>query len=139
MHRRIWLYALLVCVGLLAGGSGADQRAAAAPGPAEPAGLGALPPRGTCDGLNHVSSPNVGGGNNYLAAVAAAAGNDVWAVGYAANSTLTTHWDGSTWSVVPSPSPGSFGSYLLGATALAAPDVWGIMAVIPAGAGSQWR
>src|SRR5207244_2669724 len=58
-----------------------------------------------------VPSPNQGTTyDNYLYGVAALSANDVWAVGNYRNTpgyylyTLTKHWDGATWSIVPSPS-----------------------------------
>ncbi|MEP6662866.1 MAG: immunoglobulin domain-containing protein, partial [Verrucomicrobiota bacterium] len=53
------------------------------------------------------SSVNVAGyyGTNYLYAVSAVSANDIWAVGAtgsgAESTTLTEHWNGSAWSVVP--------------------------------------
>src|SRR6478672_1156291 len=57
-----------------------------------------------------VSSPNPGSLGNYLYEVEAVSANDVWAVGsyYEGGGyygTLTMHWDGSLWRVVPSPNP----------------------------------
>lgn len=78
---------------------------------------------------------------NYLKAVTAISGTDVWAVGQSEHFgglggshtswTLTTHWDGKIWSLVPSPSPGYSGAFdpqwtndLTSVTALSATDVW---------------
>jgi len=47
---------------------------------------------------------------------------DVWATGDQVNGktmTLTEHWDGSSWSVVPSPNPFSKFSFLSGVAAVA--------------------
>ena len=49
-----------------------------------------------------VPSPNAGNGGGELTAVAARAGNDVWAVGDGNQQTLVEHWNGSAWSIVPS-------------------------------------
>ena len=57
--------------------------------------------------------PNPGTRDNYLNGIVALAPDDVWAAGYSTDvgksepedSTLTMHWDGSSWSVVPSPDP----------------------------------
>src|SRR5438105_3935499 len=53
-----------------------------------------------------VSSPNSGTANG-LHGVAAVSANDVWAVGEynpgPGSRTLTLHWDGTSWSVIPSP------------------------------------
>ena len=59
---------------------------------------------------------------NTLVAVAAISSDDVWAVGQQRytemeGETLTLHWDGSTWTVVPSPNPdGNIYSYFVGMT-----------------------
>lgn len=73
-----------------------------------------------------ISSPSPGTYNgNVLNAVSAVSSNDVWAVGWAqATSTgpesLTMHWDGASWTVVPNP-----GQYTLNAVkAITANDVW---------------
>ena len=50
---------------------------------------------------------------NPLAGVAVASARSVWAVGSSQDgttgipSTLTEHWNGTSWSIVASPSPGS--------------------------------
>jgi hypothetical protein len=60
---------------------------------------------------------NVGDNSvNGLYGVAAIAPNDVWAVGYAVSlstpyQTVTLHWNGSAWQVVPSPNLTRPGSY----------------------------
>src|SRR5712692_10721467 len=55
-----------------------------------------------------ITSPNLGSSSNSLAAVAAISATDVWAVGqYSTDTgpvdTLTLHWYGVQWNVVPSP------------------------------------
>jgi hypothetical protein len=62
-----------------------------------------------------IASPNAGSFDwNVLRGVSAVAPNDVWAAGHydgpSAWHTLTMHWNGSSWAIVPSPSPGSSGS-----------------------------
>ncbi|MEO8284999.1 MAG: S-layer homology domain-containing protein [Chloroflexota bacterium] len=79
---------------------------------------------------NVVSSPNMGPTNNFLYGVAAVSASDVWAVGIYSNETnatqtLTEHWNGSAWSIVPSPSPGAT-NFLNGVTAVSASDVWAV-------------
>ena len=55
-----------------------------------------------------VASPQAGNGND-LFGVAAVSANDIWAVGSFVDPntnvdrTLTLHWDGTSWSVIPSP------------------------------------
>src|SRR2546423_1797517 len=80
-----------------------------------------------------VASPNVGTGANTLLSVAAAADNDVWAVGASYNSelaayrTLIERWNGVSWSVVGSPNNGSTSWNLLNGVAVVAPnDVWAV-------------
>src|SRR5204862_93380 len=74
-----------------------------------------------------VPSPIPGTLFNSLNGVAAVASNDAWAVGYYqvygnTFQTLTEHWNGTSWSIVPSPNPGS-NTYLYAVVALAANDV----------------
>lgn len=71
-----------------------------------------------------------------LSGVSALSANDVWAVGSsvignAASKTLTEHWDGSTWTVIPSPSIDMIGPYpadnqLVDVVAIAPNDVWAV-------------
>ncbi len=69
-----------------------------------------------------VPSANGTATNNTLAAVTVLGAKDVWAVGFGTNlgafqSTLTEHWDGTAWTLVPSPNvAGAFGTQLLGVT-----------------------
>jgi len=56
---------------------------------------------------------------------------DAWAVGYdtgssGLNQTLTEHWDGSAWTVVPSPDVAGLGNVLNGVRAVSAADVWAV-------------
>jgi len=73
-----------------------------------------------------VRVPQPSAHNAYLFAVAAVSASDIWAVGYADNArysgerTLTEHWNGSAWRIVPSPS----GGVLDAVTASAAGGVW---------------
>lgn len=83
-------------------------------------------------------SPNVRG--NTLNAVAAISATDAWAVGFQNDNqlngsrTLTEHWDGTQWSVVPSPNPGSTpscigqntGNVLNAVAAISPNNVWGV-------------
>ena len=84
-----------------------------------------------------VPSPDVvnAGSNsiNALYGVAVVASNDVWAVGYAASlstpyQTVTLHWDGHTWQVVPSPNVNTPGFYnaLNSVFAIASNDAWAV-------------
>ena len=69
----------------------------------------------------------------WLNGVTALAANDVWAVGRVfptsnpfVTQTLTLHWNGLAWTIVPSPNAGPTGSSneLLAVTATSADDVW---------------
>src|SRR5437773_9524206 len=77
-----------------------------------------------------VASPNGGRQANSLSSVAAAADNDVWAVGWAFNAqlnayrTLTEHWTGTRWSLVRSPNATNGYNFLNGVAVVAANDVW---------------
>jgi len=76
------------------------------------------------------SVPNVAGQSNNLNEVAASGPNDVWAVGYyypcygCVSLSLTLHWDGTQWAIVPSPNVGSSTNYLYGVTVLSTTDAW---------------
>jgi hypothetical protein len=85
------------------------------------------------NGWSVVPSPNPAGKTYVvLNAVAAISANDVWAVGHAGDpstipQTLTEHWDGTSWSIIPSPSPGTYnGNILHGVDGVSANDVWAV-------------
>ena len=80
-----------------------------------------------------ITTPNVGAGNNVLAATAALSAGDVWAVGFSrpdnssAAQPLTEHWNGNGWTVVPTPPRTSASSIALyGVSADASNDVWAV-------------
>jgi hypothetical protein len=83
-----------------------------------------------------VPTPNIGGGSppdNFLEAVTAIGPDDAWAVGWENNigglnkqRSITMHWDGSSWTIVPSPNPNTSGAELFGATAVSSTDVWAV-------------
>jgi hypothetical protein len=54
------------------------------------------------------------------------AANDIWAVGGYSGRTLTLHWDGMSWTVVPSPDPISGDDTLRAVAVVAANDVWAV-------------
>jgi len=77
-----------------------------------------------------VSSPDAAGSVNVLYGVTAISADDAWAVGFTKTAdgdekTLTMHWDGSTWTIVPSPSPGGDAG-LQGVSAASASDIWAV-------------
>jgi hypothetical protein len=78
-----------------------------------------------------VTSPNPSSFYNFLYSVSAVSANDVWVVGYYANSngdtqTLVEQWNGTKWSVVTSPSPASVDNELFSVKAVSANDVWAV-------------
>ncbi len=81
-----------------------------------------------------VPSPNPAGKTYVvLNGVAAISANDIWAVGHSGDpssiplQTLTEHWNGSSWSIIPSPSPGTYnGNVLTAVAAVSANDVWAV-------------
>jgi hypothetical protein len=54
------------------------------------------------------------------------AANDIWAVGYAGNSTFSAHYDGTSWHLVRTPNVGTGPNFLWGVAALAPTDVWAV-------------
>jgi hypothetical protein len=83
---------------------------------------------GTSGAWTLVPSPNPLALNSYLYGVAAAAPNDVWAVGGTDQSgppyhSLVEHWDGTSWSIV---FPASFPGVLYDVVALGPNNVWAV-------------
>lgn len=84
------------------------------------------------DGTSWSQAPSFNNGifSNVLTSVDAISANDIWAVGYSMEQnapasqtrTLTIHWDGVQWSVVPS---GSF-NQLNSVSAVSSNDVWAV-------------
>src|SRR5205823_5991731 len=52
--------------------------------------------------------------------------SDVWAVGEQGVQTLTEHWDGTQWSIVPSPNVGDGENFLAGVASTATDEVWAV-------------
>ncbi|HEU0297110.1 MAG TPA: hypothetical protein VFR47_30500 [Anaerolineales bacterium] len=87
------------------------------------------------DGRNWsvVPSPNPAGDTDVeLNGVDAISSSDVWAVGHSGDpstipQTLTVHWNGNSWSIVPSPSPGTYNGNVLNAVSgVSANDIWAV-------------
>lgn len=78
-----------------------------------------------------IASPDPGS-DNELEGVTTISAHDIWAVGFsysatnALASTLTEHWNGSQWSVVPSPNTSSSDNQLSGVTAVSSTNVWAV-------------
>ena len=67
--------------------------------------------------------------NPYVASLVATSANDVWMVGsHSSSVTLTEHWNGTAWSIVPSPFNRVGGDVIAGSlaavTARSSTDVW---------------
>jgi hypothetical protein len=81
---------------------------------------------------NIVGSPNPRNDvDSVLYSVSGVSANDVWAVGSSHNGTLpsrtlTEHWNGILWSIIPSPSPDSQLNVLSGVAAVSANNVWAV-------------
>jgi hypothetical protein len=78
-----------------------------------------------------VPSPNRGDQSSYLSALAAISPSDVWTVGawyrpISTPGTLTEHWNGSAWSIVPSPNVTQGYNELYGIAAGSSTDVWAV-------------
>jgi hypothetical protein len=76
-----------------------------------------------------VPSPNVGSSDSVLDTVMAHGANDVWATGSYNCKTgicrsLSEHWNGTKWAIVPSPNSGTSSNALNGAASAAKNDVW---------------
>jgi hypothetical protein len=85
-----------------------------------------------------VQSPNPGAYDNRLYEVRAVSANDIWAVGFwsdcygCSGHTLTEHWNGTSWTVVPSPNPGLSGG-LTGVAIRASNEVYAAGDYLPCG------
>jgi len=80
-----------------------------------------------------VPTPNTGFVNNFIYSVAAAAPDDVWAVGTTASSSraLALRWDGVAWSIVTTPDTGAGTRAILSDVAVVGPDdIWAVGTVI---------
>jgi hypothetical protein len=78
-----------------------------------------------------VASPDGSTRENYLSGVSGTGPNDVWAVGYYNTPTglylsLTEHWDGNSWQIVPSPSLSSSLTALTAVSSISTTDVWAV-------------
>jgi len=81
-------------------------------------------PLGNCGHWVVIASPNPGA-SDVLDGVAAVENDDIWAVGYADNQTLTEHWGGSSWKVIPSANE-STQDQLVAVAVVSSKDVWAV-------------
>ena len=85
---------------------------------------------GTVPAADVVTNPSVWSQNTmhcsnnaWLDATAAISADNVWAVGYydvgsGSNRTLTEHWNGTAWNIVPDKDPGTVDNHLFGLAAV---------------------
>jgi hypothetical protein len=71
------------------------------------------------------TTANLGTGSNILNGISVASANDIWAVGHAQNQSLTLHYDGAAWTVVPSPNL-EYGVRLEDVVAIGPRDAWAV-------------
>jgi Carboxypeptidase regulatory-like domain len=71
------------------------------------------------------TTANEGTGENVLNGISARNSSDIWAVGHAQNRSLTMHFDGSAWSVVPSPNL-EYGVRLEDVATVGQTDAWAV-------------
>lgn len=71
------------------------------------------------------ASANEGTGENTLNGISGRTQTDIWAVGVAQAQSLTMHWNGSAWSVVPSPNL-EFGVRLEDVVDIRRDDAWAV-------------
>lgn len=83
------------------------------------------PPSVSCH-WNVVQTPNVPNGD--FRGSSGSSPSDVWAVGSQANflDTLTEHFDGANWTIIPSPNPGPSINVLQAITSLRHDDAWAV-------------
>lgn len=89
-----------------------------------------------------VPTPNAAASENELAAVAAIAPDDVWAVGHS-NDGITVrsvflHWNGASWTSVPGPGGGAALAGGAALVAIATDDVWVVGSTTAHWDGSSW-
>ena len=85
----------------------------------------------TCQAWSGSQPPNPGDAENEFTGVTVLSPCDAWAVGFAEDSgglsqTLTEHWDGTAWTVVPSPDVTGSGNVLNAVRAESPTDIWAV-------------
>src|SRR5688500_3688742 len=135
-HLALALWALLLCAGLTASTTHAETL----PDKASVQSVASSPDCTIAGGI--FPSPNTAPNPNNLVDVEVLSATDVWAVGsYGSPArTLTMHWDGIRWSVVPSPNrDGATFHWLSGVDAVSSNDVWAVgIGTILHWDGTQW-
>jgi hypothetical protein len=88
-------------------------------------GTGTLALRRVGESWLETVTVNEGTGENALNAISVHTSQDIWAVGHAQQRSLTLHYDGAGWAVVPSPNL-EYGIRLEDVVAIANDDVWAV-------------
>jgi hypothetical protein len=104
----------------VAASSGSDLWAVGSAG-----GAGSLAVRWDGSAWTRSLTPNEGTGNNVLKAISVHSAQDMWAVGDAQDRSLTLHYDGSDWTIIPSPNR-QYGVRLEDVVAIGANDAWAV-------------
>ncbi len=76
-------------------------------------------------GWVRIPTVDEGTADNVLNAISVHTPQDIWAVGHAQQKSLTVHYDGAGWTVVPSPNR-EYGIRLEDVVAIAEDDVWAV-------------
>lgn len=88
-----------------------------------------------CGSWEAVNSPNPALNGTFLFGMEAISTTDVWAVGHyittvfpqpEVTDSLTMHWNGTEWEIIPSPNPSSLHNWIYDAAAVAPDDVWAV-------------
>ncbi len=94
--------------------------------------------------LNEPMFDNSRRATDSLTAITGTSSDNLWAVGGALpQGTLTLHWDGSSWKIIPSPTTGNVRSYgnatPLTSAAATGSAVWSVGAVLMEWNGAEWK
>ena len=96
-----------------------------------PASASAKPASAACHAWTGPQPPSPGTENNELEGVTVLSPCDAWTVGIVQdtdglNQTLTEHWDGTAWTVVPSPNVAGRNNILTAVRAESPTDIWAV-------------
>jgi hypothetical protein len=78
------------------------------------------------DGQQFSNVPFPSAPQAFLSGLTTIAADDAWVVGGQAGGTLTAHWDGTVWTIVPSPNVPNTGSLLGAVSASSTTDAWAV-------------
>ena len=78
------------------------------------------------DGQQFSNVPFPSAPEAFLSGLTTIAANDAWVVGGQVSGTLTAHWNGTVWTIVPSPNVPNIGSLLGAVSASSSSDAWAV-------------